>query len=459
MAGLASRVKRGAQDLTGQAGDAAQGVKETAGGAVDGGRRSDSLRGELTDEFREAAVEVLKPVMRKATLMAAKYAVTKGPDLVKGRLDQAGGAGALAKGLSSKGGGVAEAVGGLASGIGGKLGGGGKKEGGESPSGTGRGRRLPVQEFVDVGVDLQTAYDQFTQFEDWPKFMHRVERIEQRDETTLMWHENIWGVRRSWEAKITDQQPCERIAWRSNGGTQTIGVVTFHKLSDNLTRVAITMDFQPKGLFEKTASGTRISRRALRSDLMRFKAFVELRDEATGEWRGRIEDGELVEPEDEQQDDAEGREEEEPQASEEDDEESEEDDEPVAEEDDDEPVAEEDDEEPAAEEDDEEPVAEEDDDEPVAGEDEDYEDDEDDEDEEPSAEEEDDEPAAEEDEDVAMEDDDEEPSAEEDEDEQPSGRRGRFSREEEQSEEEPAEPPRPRRRGRRATASSGGDGR
>jgi uncharacterized membrane protein len=299
MAGLASRVKRGAQDLTGQAGDAAQGVKETAGGAVDGGRRSDSLRGELTDEFREAAVEVLKPVMRKATLMAAKYAVTKGPDLVKGRLDQAGGAGALAKGLTSKGGGVAEAVGGLASGIGGKLGGGGKQEGGEAPSGHGRGRRLPVQEFVDVGVDLQTAYDQFTQFEDWPKFMHRVERIEQRDEATLMWHENIWGVRRSWEAKITDQQPCERIAWRSTGGTQTIGVVTFHKLSDNLTRVAITMDFQPQGLFEKTASATRISRRALRSDLMRFKAFIELRDEATGEWRGRIEDGEPVEAEDE----------------------------------------------------------------------------------------------------------------------------------------------------------------
>jgi len=267
--------------------DEAQDTGEQAGGATG------TITSELKDTIREAAIEVLRPVMKKATTQAAKYAVTKGPDLIKDKLEGAGGAGALAKGVASKGGGVAEAVGGVAS----KLGGGSKKKEGESPSGTGRGRRLPVQEHIDVGVDLETAYDQFTQFEDWPKFMHRVERIEQRDEATLMWHENIWGVRRSWEAEIEEQIPCERIVWRSKGGTQSIGVVTFHRLSDNLTRIQITMDFQPKGLFEKTASGTRISRRALRSDLMRFKAFTELRDEATGEWRGRIEDGEPVDEE------------------------------------------------------------------------------------------------------------------------------------------------------------------
>jgi len=266
-------------------------------GGGSGSNGSRTITGELKETVREAAIEVLKPVMRSATKSAAKYAVTRGPGLVKDKvapkLQEAGGAGAFAKGITSKGGGLAETVGGVASGIGGKLGGGKKKEG-DSPSGTGRGRRLPVQEFVDVGVDLQTAYDQFTQFEDWPKFMHRVERIEQRDDSTLMWHENVWGVRRSWEAEITEQTPCERIVWRSKGGPQTIGVVTFHRLSDNLTRILITMDFQPKGLFEKAASGTRISRRALKSDLMRFKAFIELHDEATGEWRGRIEDGEVV---------------------------------------------------------------------------------------------------------------------------------------------------------------------
>jgi uncharacterized membrane protein len=289
MAEIASRVKRGAQDLTRRTGGSTPDVVERADGGV---RRPMSVREELSDTVREAAMEALRPVAKRATKAAAKYAILKGPGLVKSGLEGAGAARALGKDVAAKGGDAAEAVGGLASGIGSRF---GRKAQGESPSGTGRGRRLPVQEYIEVGVDVQTAYDQFTQFEDWPRFMHRVERIEQRDEATLMWHENIWGVRRSWEADIEEQIPCERIVWRSKGATQTIGVVTFHRLSDNLTRIAVTMDFQPEGLFEKAASGTRISRRALRSDLMRFKAFVELGDEATGEWRGRIEDGEAVE--------------------------------------------------------------------------------------------------------------------------------------------------------------------
>jgi uncharacterized membrane protein len=277
----------------------------------DGGERT--LTSELRETIREAAIEVLRPVARKATTSAAKYAVSKGPELVKDRvapkISEAGGAGALAKGVASKGGGVASSVTGAASGITEKLGGKGKK--GKSPTGTGRGRRLPVQVYVDVASDLETTYDQFTQFEDWPQFMHRVEKIEQRDDTTLMWHENIWGVRRSWEADITEQKPCERIAWRSKEGPQSVGVATFHRLSDNLTRVYVNLDFQPQGLFEKTASGTRISRRALKSDLMRFKAFVEMRDEATGAWRGRVEEAEVVEPPE-----GEAPEEEEPEAKE-----------------------------------------------------------------------------------------------------------------------------------------------
>src|SRR5215218_5946268 len=129
-----------------------------------------------------------------------------------------------------------------------------------------------------------------------------------------MWHENIWGVRRSWEAEITDQQPCERLAWRSTSGPKQIGVVTFHRISDRLTRVLVTLDFQPQGLFEKAASGMRITRRALRSDLMRFKAYIEMEDEATGAWRARIEEGEVVESpggEEEEEQEPEGRVEEE----------------------------------------------------------------------------------------------------------------------------------------------------
>jgi uncharacterized membrane protein len=304
--------------------EATKQVEDTATGAAENGSGGGrTITSELKDTFRDAAIEVLTPVLRKATVSAAKYAVTEGPSLVKDKvgpkISDAGGVGAIAKGAADKGGGVAETVGGLASKLTGK-----KKEG-ESPSGTGRGRRLPVQECIEVGVDLQTAYDQFTQFEDWPKFMHRVERIEQRDDATLMWHENIWGVRRSWEVEITDQKPCERIAWRSKGGTQTIGVVTFHRISDNLTRIWVTNDFQPKGLFEKTASGTRISRRALKSDLMRFKAFIEVGDEATGGWHGTIEDGEVVdegeERDDERRDDDEYEDDEdEPRAEDEEDE-------------------------------------------------------------------------------------------------------------------------------------------
>jgi uncharacterized membrane protein len=391
-----------ASDATGSAEDGAQ-------QAVDNGSESGrTITSELKDTFREAAIEVLRPVMRKATTSAAKYAVTKGPGLMKEKvapkIEEAGGAGALAKGLTSKGGGIAESIGGVASGIGGKLT--GKKKEGESPSGTGRGRRLPVQEFVDVGVDLETAYDQFTQFEDWPKFMHRVERIEQRDDSTLMWHENIWGVRRSWEVEITDQSPCERIAWRSKGGPQTVGVVTFHRLSDNLTRIMVTLDFQPKGLFEKTASGTRISRRALTSDLMRFKGFIELRDEATGEWRGQIEDGEVV---DEEREDEEF-------------------DEPEAAEEEDEPEAADEEDEPTASEEDEDEYADEDEefDEPEASEDE----------------------GSEEDEPLEDEDEDQEPSAA-----RGDNGRGRFERDEDEAADEEEEAPRPRRR-RRSTARS-----
>ncbi len=387
---------------TDAAADVTNGAQGRDDDADEGSSSQDSrtITGELKDAVREAAIEVLRPVARKATTSAAKYAVTQGPTLVKDKLApkvaDAGGAAGIAKGVASKSGGIAETVGGVASGIGSKLPG-GKKEG-KSPSGTGRGRRLPVEEWIDVGVDIETAYDQFTQFEDWPQFMHRVERIEQRDDTTLMWHENIWGVRRSWEAEITEQTPCERLVWRSKNGPQTLGVVTFHRLSDNLTRIMITMDFQPKGLFEKTSSGTRISRRALKSDLMRFKAFIELRDEATGSWEGRIEDGEVVDEQDEGDDD-------EIQASEDQD---------------DEPRAADDEEEDEDFEDEEE--------EPEASEDDDYVEDEEEEDE------------------------------EEDEDEKPRGRgNGRFEREsdeaDEADEDEPEEAPKPRRRRKPAAAS------
>ena len=322
-----------------------------------------TLTSELKDTIRDAAIEILRPVARSMTKKAAKAAVTKGPDLVKDRLgpmlEDAGGAGGLAKDALGKGGDLAGGLTDKLPGVGG-----GDQKGGKKPTGHGRGRRLPVQEFVDVAVPIDVAYDQFTQFEEFPKFMHRVEKVEQKDDSTLMWHENIWGVRRSWEAEIVEQTPCERLVWRSNGGTESVGVVTFHKLSDQLTRVYVNFDFQPKGLFEKTASGMRMSRRALRSDLMRFKAFVEMRNEPTGAWRGMIEDGEVSEGEDQERDDDRDRDEEESdrkrfkRSRAESDEDEEDEDLEDDEEEDEEPVAEEDDE--LEDEEEEEPEAEED---------------------------------------------------------------------------------------------------
>jgi len=186
--------------------------------------------------------------------------------------------------------GAAAQTGGLAGKAAERLLGGGKNGEQQPAKGWGRGRRLPIQCSVDVAVPTEVAYDQWTQFEDFPEFMHRVERIEQRDDETIVWHENVWGIKRSWEAQIVQQVPDERIAWRSDSRGGHSGVVTFHELSDRLTRVELNVDLQPQGIFEKMASGMRFHRRAIKTDLQRYKAFVEMRNEETGAWRGEIHD-------------------------------------------------------------------------------------------------------------------------------------------------------------------------
>jgi uncharacterized membrane protein len=252
------------------------------------GSREKTLREELRSVIREAALEVLSPVARRATAAAAQYAVANAPKLAKDtvaprvmdslapRIEEAGGAGPLAKGALTK-------VSGVGGGVLSKVGLGG----GEDVRATGKARRLPVQASVDVAVPLEAAYDQFTRFEEFPEFMHRVEKVEQLDDTHLVWHDSIWGVRREWEAEILEQQPNERIVWESLSGVETTGVVTFHRLSDRLTRIEVSVDTRPERLLQKTASGLRISKRGLKSDLMRFKAFVEMGEQETGAWRGR----------------------------------------------------------------------------------------------------------------------------------------------------------------------------
>jgi uncharacterized membrane protein len=179
--------------------------------------------------------------------------------------------------------------------------------GGDSKSkkvtpGVGKGRRMPVQQSVDIGVPLSTAYNQFTQFEEWPQFMHRLEQATQEDDCTVSFKTKIWAVSKEFEASIVEQRPDERIMWTVTRGITHTGVVTFHELADRLTRVEVSVDVQPGSLLEKAARGMRHIKRAVRADLARFKALIEMQEVETGAWRGVIHDGELVAPHDESYD-------------------------------------------------------------------------------------------------------------------------------------------------------------
>src|ERR1700761_9495207 len=172
--------------------------------------------------------------------------------------------------------------------------------------GVGKGRRMPVQQSVDIGVNIETVYNEFTQFEDWPNFMHRVTRVTQDEPTTVKFAAKIWGKTKEFTAEIETQRPDQRIKWSVSQGMTHTGVVTFHELAPNLTRLLLTMDVEPGSLIEKAARGMRHVKRAARADLHRFKAFIEMTEQETGAWRGVIEDGEVVEDHDAEYD--EGRE-------------------------------------------------------------------------------------------------------------------------------------------------------
>jgi len=174
-------------------------------------------------------------------------------------------------------------------------GGGGDKGGG---LGVGKGRRMPVQQSIDIGAPVETVYNQWTQYEDWPKFMHRVVSASQDDPTKIHFAVKIWTRTREFTAEIETQRPDERVKWKVSEGIKHAGVVTFHELGPNLTRVLLSIDVDPGGMLEKIARGARHVKRAARGDLHRFKAFIEMAEQETGAWRGRIEDGEVVEDHD-----------------------------------------------------------------------------------------------------------------------------------------------------------------
>ena len=146
-----------------------------------------------------------------------------------------------------------------------------------------------IEESIEVEVPLRTAYNQWTQFEEFPRFMDGVEEIRQLDDTHVHWVAEFGGSRHEWDAEITEQKPDERVAWRNVDGKDNAGVVTFHRLDDTHTRVMVQMDFVPEGIKEKLGDALGAPDRRVQGDLERFKEMIEARGRETGAWRGEVE--------------------------------------------------------------------------------------------------------------------------------------------------------------------------
>ena len=148
---------------------------------------------------------------------------------------------------------------------------------------------VQIIESIDVDVPVRTAYNQWTQFESFPKFLDEVESITQLDDTHTHWKVRVGGVKREFDAEITEQHPDERVAWNSIGGdTDHSGVVTFHKLTDDSSRVTVQLDWAPEGVLETVGSLVGLGSHAVKKDLQNFKQFIEAWGTETGAWRGDI---------------------------------------------------------------------------------------------------------------------------------------------------------------------------
>ena len=150
-----------------------------------------------------------------------------------------------------------------------------------------------ITEEIEVDVAVGVAYDQWTQFESFPKFMEGVDRVVQLDDTTLEWTATIAGKTKHWRAEISEQRPDDVIAWRSTEGAQNDGAVHFESLGPDRTRIGLQLDVEPEGLVEKAGDALGVVERRVRGDLERFREFVEARGQATGAWRGRVDDGQV----------------------------------------------------------------------------------------------------------------------------------------------------------------------
>ncbi len=151
-----------------------------------------------------------------------------------------------------------------------------------------------VEKSIVVNVDVNTAYNQWTQFEEFPHFMSGVEEVRQEGDTHTHWRANIAGKSVEWDADIIEQTPDRRVAWRSTTGAHNAGAVGFMPEGDNQTRVTLTLEYEPEGFFENVGSALGFVDNRVEGDLERFKEFIESRGTETGGWRGEIHGGAKV---------------------------------------------------------------------------------------------------------------------------------------------------------------------
>lgn len=145
-----------------------------------------------------------------------------------------------------------------------------------------------IEKSIDINVSAHTAYDQWTQFEDFPKFMEGIKEVRQLDDTHVHWRAEIGGKEKEWDAEITEQIPDQRIAWRSVTGAQNDGVVTFDRTGDDSVRVTLRMHYETESAIEDVGEAAGMLERTVEDDLGRFKEFIESRGASTGTWRGQV---------------------------------------------------------------------------------------------------------------------------------------------------------------------------
>ena len=146
-----------------------------------------------------------------------------------------------------------------------------------------------IEESITVKVPVRTAYNQWTQFEEFPQFMEHVDEVKQLDDEHLHWKVTIAGKTEEFDAEVTEQIPDTRIAWKSTSGRENAGAVDFHPLGDDRSQIMVALDAETDGAMEKVADASGMAARQLRGDLKRFKEMIEQRGSETGAWRGSVE--------------------------------------------------------------------------------------------------------------------------------------------------------------------------